>query len=218
MVSYYRPYLHIFLADMFFATLSASVALTIPLVVRYVTGTLVYMEKDRMLTGLWQIGLFLAALLSENILIGLTEDRRLQDLVALPGLNLPENILLWVGLLAAVSTVLRLLVLLLNRPMPRKEELPRSARRMLFWAAVTLVCWIPVVLLRAPGGLMWDTNTQIRSFQGLEIMDASHPLLTTLIYGSLYTLGQKLWCDSFGIVLCVLLQGPSMPWPCWQRR
>ena len=63
MVSYYRPYLHIFLADMFFATLSASVALTIPLVVRYVTGTLVYMEKDRILTGLWQIGLFLAALL-----------------------------------------------------------------------------------------------------------------------------------------------------------
>ena len=63
MVSYYRPYLHIFLADMFFATLSASVALIIPLVVRYVTGTLVYMEKDRMLTGLCQIGLFLAALL-----------------------------------------------------------------------------------------------------------------------------------------------------------
>ena len=63
MVSYYRPYMHIFLADMFFATLSASVALIIPLVVRYVTGTLVYMEKDRMLTGLWQIGLFLAALL-----------------------------------------------------------------------------------------------------------------------------------------------------------
>ena len=63
MVSYYRPYLHIFLADMFFATLSASVALIIPLVVRYVTGTLVYMERDRMLAGLWQIGLFLAALL-----------------------------------------------------------------------------------------------------------------------------------------------------------
>ena len=63
MVSYYRPYLHIFLADMFFVTVSASVALIIPLVVRYVTGTLVYMEKDRMLTGLWQIGLFLAALL-----------------------------------------------------------------------------------------------------------------------------------------------------------
>ena len=72
MVSYYRPYLHIFLADMFFATLSASVALTIPLVVRYVTGTLVYMEKDRMLTGLWQIGLFLAALLLGFVAYGLS--------------------------------------------------------------------------------------------------------------------------------------------------
>ena len=63
MVSYYRPYLHIFLADMFFATLSASVALIIPLVVRYVTGTLVYMAKDRIIEGLWHIGLFLAVLL-----------------------------------------------------------------------------------------------------------------------------------------------------------
>ncbi len=63
MVSYYRPYMHIFLADMFFATLSASVALIIPLVVRYVTGTLVYMAKDRIIEGLWHIGLFLAVLL-----------------------------------------------------------------------------------------------------------------------------------------------------------
>ena len=78
---------------------------------------------------------------------------------------------------------------------------------MWLWAAITLVCWLPVILLRAPGGIMWDTNTQIQSFQGKITMDASHPLLTTLIYGSLYTLGQKLWCDSFGIVLCVLAQG-----------
>lgn len=63
MMSYYRPYMHIFLADMFFATLSASVALIIPLVVRYVTGTLVYMAKDRIIEGLWHIGLFLAVLL-----------------------------------------------------------------------------------------------------------------------------------------------------------
>lgn len=42
MFSYYKPYKGIFLADMFFATLSAAVALTIPLVVRYVTSTLIY--------------------------------------------------------------------------------------------------------------------------------------------------------------------------------
>lgn len=42
MFSYYKPYKSIFFADMFFATLSAAVALTIPLVVRYVTSTLIY--------------------------------------------------------------------------------------------------------------------------------------------------------------------------------
>lgn len=41
LIGYYKPYLKIFFADMFFATLSACAALVIPLVVRYVTGTLI---------------------------------------------------------------------------------------------------------------------------------------------------------------------------------
>ena len=36
MLSYYKPYRCIFWADMFFATVSAAVALAIPLVIRYV--------------------------------------------------------------------------------------------------------------------------------------------------------------------------------------
>lgn len=44
MLSYYKPYRLIFWADMFFAMLSAGVALVIPLVIRYVTYTLVYEE------------------------------------------------------------------------------------------------------------------------------------------------------------------------------
>lgn len=149
----------------------------------------------------------LAAFFSDNILIGLTGDRRIDRLIALPGLGILENLLLWAGLLLAVSAGIRVLVLLLQRPAEQAQALPYSAKRKWLWAAITLVCWIPIILLRAPGGLMWDTNTQIRSFQGLETVDASHPLLTTLIYGGLYTLGQKLWCDDFGIVLCVLAQG-----------
>ena len=44
MLSYYRPYRGIFWADMFFAALSAAIALTLPLVVRYVTSTLIYLD------------------------------------------------------------------------------------------------------------------------------------------------------------------------------
>ena len=46
LLSYYKPYMKIFWADMFFALLSAGIALTIPLIVRYITGTLVYEEPD----------------------------------------------------------------------------------------------------------------------------------------------------------------------------
>lgn len=59
MMVYYKPYRKIFWADMFFATLSAAVALTIPLVVRYVTSTLIHKESAVILR---QIG-WIAALL-----------------------------------------------------------------------------------------------------------------------------------------------------------
>lgn len=60
MLGYYKPYMNIFLADMFFATVSAVVALVIPLIVRYVTGTLIYKDSDVIMRELLYI---LAALL-----------------------------------------------------------------------------------------------------------------------------------------------------------
>lgn len=64
MMGYYKPYLKIFWADMFFATLSAAVALTIPLVVRYVTSTLIYKPADVIIRQITYIGIGLAALLA----------------------------------------------------------------------------------------------------------------------------------------------------------
>ena len=49
MLTYYKPYMRVFWTDMFFATLSAAVALIIPLVVRYVTYNLVYREPAEIL-------------------------------------------------------------------------------------------------------------------------------------------------------------------------
>lgn len=64
MLGYYRPYRKIFWADMFFATLSALVALTIPLVVRYVTSTLIYEEPGVILHQLIYIACGLFVLLA----------------------------------------------------------------------------------------------------------------------------------------------------------
>lgn len=63
MLSYYKPYMKIFWADMFFAALSAAVALTIPLIVRYVASTLVYQNPDVILQQILRIAVLLAVLL-----------------------------------------------------------------------------------------------------------------------------------------------------------
>ena len=47
MISYYKPYKGVLFTDMFFAIMASAVALVIPLVVRYVTSTVIYMDRDK---------------------------------------------------------------------------------------------------------------------------------------------------------------------------
>lgn len=63
LISYYKPYMKIFWADMFFALLSAGIALSIPLIVRYITGTLIYKNPEVILQELLVIGLGLLGLI-----------------------------------------------------------------------------------------------------------------------------------------------------------
>lgn len=63
MVGYYKPYKGMFFADMFFATVSAAAALTIPLVVRYVTSTLIYESSEVIMSRVVYIALLLIALI-----------------------------------------------------------------------------------------------------------------------------------------------------------
>ena len=46
MISYYKPYRKVFYADMFFAILAAAIALSLPLIIRYITSTIVYLEPN----------------------------------------------------------------------------------------------------------------------------------------------------------------------------
>lgn len=64
MISYYKPYLGVFWADMFFATVSAAVALVIPLVIRYVTSTLIYLKPQEILGQIRWIAVMLFALVA----------------------------------------------------------------------------------------------------------------------------------------------------------
>ena len=61
LLSYYKPYMGTFLLDMFFAVVASAIALVVPLIVRYITSEVVYMEvgaKERII----QLGIVLVIL------------------------------------------------------------------------------------------------------------------------------------------------------------
>ena len=63
LLSYYKPYMGMFWADMFFAVLSALIALSIPLVVRYVTNTLIYLPSEEIIRQIVIIAIILVAMI-----------------------------------------------------------------------------------------------------------------------------------------------------------
>ena len=64
MLSYYKSHMREFLTDMFFASLSAAIALTIPLIIRYVTSQLIYMDTSVILEQIVYIGITLIILVA----------------------------------------------------------------------------------------------------------------------------------------------------------
>lgn len=64
MISYYRPYMGIFIADMIFAILAAVVSLVIPLVVRYITSDVVFRDSSVALAQITRLGIFMLLLIA----------------------------------------------------------------------------------------------------------------------------------------------------------
>lgn len=64
LASYYKPYMSLFLADMFFAILGAAVTLVIPLIVRYITGNVIMMDAQAALQKITVLGLVMLGLVA----------------------------------------------------------------------------------------------------------------------------------------------------------
>ena len=61
--SYYKPHLGLFAADMFFAFLAAAITLVIPLVIKYITGTVIFYEPDKALNVILKLTAFMVCLI-----------------------------------------------------------------------------------------------------------------------------------------------------------
>lgn len=64
MISYYHPYMRTFVIDMIFAFLSAAITLVLPLIIRYVTSEVIYMEKSEALHSVFLLGILMFVMLA----------------------------------------------------------------------------------------------------------------------------------------------------------
>lgn len=60
--SYYKPYMGLFFADMFFAIMGAAVTLVIPLIIRYITGTVIFYDANEALKIILKLALLMVGL------------------------------------------------------------------------------------------------------------------------------------------------------------
>ena len=60
-LSYYRPYLRLFLADMFCAMIAAGITLVFPMIIRYITGTVLIADNFEM-GIIYKLGIFMVVL------------------------------------------------------------------------------------------------------------------------------------------------------------
>lgn len=64
MISYYKPYRGVFFADMLFAIAASAVALAIPLIARYITSSIIYLEREEAVREILYLGVIMAGLVA----------------------------------------------------------------------------------------------------------------------------------------------------------
>jgi len=67
-------------------------------------------------------------------------------------------------------------------------------------------CYLPVLILLYPGSLPHDGYNQINQFMGISPLNNSHPVVSTIIIGFLFSIGRSLGGDNFGVFFYVLIQ------------
>ena len=94
----------------------------------------------------------------------------------------------------------------------RRTGLPSSLSGLrgydTFWRLFLVIsaAWLPQILIRYPGVLMWDSYMQIKQFMGEAQRISSHPPFGTLVYGSLVWLGEAMGQRNLVYFVFTLLQ------------
>lgn len=69
-----------------------------------------------------------------------------------------------------------------------------------------VLAWLPYVVVYAPGSLNYDLCDQLAQFTGILPLSNHHPVLSTSIYGSIFSFGRILGGDAVGLMCIIIFQ------------
>ncbi|MDD3337025.1 MAG: DUF6020 family protein [Eubacteriales bacterium] len=104
-----------------------------------------------------------------------------------------KTVLFFAGLFFILLVLLRgLNELLLSLDTPTKMKWSAMERHPFAVPALVIaLCWLPQILVKYPGVLMWDSYQQIKQYIGEYARVLNHPPFGTWLYGVLYTIGRN---------------------------
>lgn len=90
-----------------------------------------------------------------------------------------------------------------------------TVRRSLAWrypayAGILLLCWLPWLIVCAPGSLSGDLFSQVPQWLGAEPMTAHHPPLSSAIYGTLFATGSAIGGSNGALLVIMGAQALAM--------
>lgn len=120
--------------------------------------------------------------------------------------------LLLVCSFAAYALVLSWVSRLLDRA---ADASAGAACRPLAWrcpvyVGILLLCWLPWLIVCAPGSLSGDLFSQVPQWLGAEPMTAHHPPLSSAIYGTLFAMGSAIGGSNGALLAIMVAQALAM--------
>lgn len=90
-----------------------------------------------------------------------------------------------------------------------------AACRSLRWrypayAGILLLCWLPWLVVCAPGSLSGDLFSQVPQWLGAEPMTAHHPPLSSAMYGTLFAIGSSIGGSNGALLAIMVAQALAM--------
>lgn len=75
---------------------------------------------------------------------------------------------------------------------------------------VCIIAWLPYWIMEFPGTVVYDIMWQFDIYFGVYPWSNHHPILSTLVFGTLLSIGRTIHSDNLGIAICVVFQMVSL--------